>query len=135
MTVALIKFSHLVLALGIFGMLVCCMLATFKQHLVTYNNQTLINIELGIVIMMGIGMVTGALLTYPRGFTFHTPWIRAAFELLTVSIVMLGLQILWRRKATISPVRQGLFRFNYVLILVMMILVIHDAITKHTWLH
>ncbi len=135
MSVALIKFSHLILALGIVGMLFCCMLATFKQPLFAYNHKTITHIERGLIIMMTIGMITGAFLVYPKGFTFHTPWIRAAFELLTMSIVLLGIQNLWRRKKTPTTVSQRIFRLNYVVIIILMVLLTHDAITKHTWLH
>jgi uncharacterized membrane protein YozB (DUF420 family) len=72
-------------------------------------------------------LITGTLLVHPKNFTFHTPWIKAAYLLL----IAFSLGILMLKKYIINPY---LLRFSYFILLIILIFITHDAVTKTTFL-
>jgi uncharacterized membrane protein len=85
-------------------------------------------------------LLTGSLLVHPRHYDFNTPWITAAYILLTVVVSLWILTIFtrinhYRRVAhnnfVSTPKRLHIY---YALILIAVILIIHDAVTKYTFL-
>lgn len=119
MLILLIKFIHLVLALSLLGLMLYTMIITPKR----YAANSLIN---KILLFFSLfAMLTGTLLIYPKHYTFHTPWIQAAY-LLLLGFIFGVVYLIYSKK---KP--------NLILPLAMttlLIFIIHDAVTKTTFL-
>ncbi len=67
-------------------------------------------------------LITGTLLVHPRHFTFHTPWIQAAFVLLGIFFGgMLLLQTVKNKKAVATL---------WIALLIILVFMTHDAVSK-----
>lgn len=84
-------------------------------------------------------LVTGTFLVLPRHFTFHTPWIQAAYLLTMIYFICISVLILLKKyrlmkedTGKISKPKQLLWRLAYIFLLVLLTLVVHDAVTKTT---
>ncbi len=108
MLVSFIKFIHILSILGLIGLMFYS-----KAHRI-------------LLILCGIALITGTLLVYPKHFTFHTPWIKAAYTLLFVFIF--SLWALRKSKINNSFVNIGAYSF----LIALLVLTIHDAVTKST---
>jgi hypothetical protein len=88
-----------------------------------------------------ITMATGTLLVLPKHFTFHTPWIQAAYVLTTLYSLSIITLIFFRKKRRVKMAgdkltqgQQYLWRLAYLALLFILILVVHDAVTKTRFL-
>lgn len=120
----LIKFFHLLCVLSLSVSVVFCLaLASQKKYDMIFRiNKTML-------VMMPFAMLTGALLVFPSHFTFHTPWIRAAFLLASSFIFAIVLLLFLQKKKN----HLGL-QMIYLFLAVILILTIHDAVTRSTFL-
>lgn len=110
-----IKFVHLLCVLGLLGLTVHCVMA--KSTLQFYRAQT------SLLILAVAGMLTGTFLVHPRHFTFHTHWIIAAYVLMISFIVSIGLMFFYKKN----------WRWVYIFLSILLMIVIHDAVTKSTF--
>jgi hypothetical protein len=110
-----IKFIHLLFALGLIGLTSYCIFSkdTFFRG----------NIKKILLLMSIFALFTGALLVHQTPYNFHTPWIQAAFILL--SIFMIGIVFSFYKKID-HP-------FFYSILLVLLILISQDAVRKMTF--
>ena len=132
MLIAVLKFIHLLLTLGLLGSAVCCLLLAGLQKFSAYSIQTnlLTTLNRTMLWLLVFAAVTGTLLVYPKHFTFHTPWIQAAYLLVFLCGTLISLLLALREKrqwASFSPV-------SYLCLLVLLIMVVHDAVSKTTFL-
>ena len=70
-------------------------------------------------------MISGSLLIYPKGYTFHTHWIQAAYLLL--SIFVLSIFLLKYLKYF------KYLKIIYFILILLLIFIIRDAVTKTTF--
>lgn len=77
-----------------------------------------------------IAVFTGGFLVVPKGYQITTPWITAAFILVTLVIGLIGLSILI--KSCGNKQLNKLLTLNYSLIAICLIALVHDAVSKHT---
>lgn len=111
----LLKFFHVLFALSLLS------LTTYTS----LSNQLMQKkLNRGLLWLSPCALLTGTLLVYPKHFTFHTPWIMAAYFLLfsfSAGIIVLNYvkNNDWRK-------------FIYFILIILLILVIHDAVTKLT---
>lgn len=138
MLVNLIKFIHLLCVLGLVGcVLFCTATIIFRK---TAGIEHSISQQLGrfsraILGFSGVAMLTGTLLVYPKAFTFHTPWIQAAYILVLsfiLTVVLLKRQI--GPGKTMTPNKCVLFQLAYLGLFILLIVIIHDAVTKTTFI-
>ncbi len=128
--VQLIKCIHLLLTLSIVGAIFYSFVAVFSPRFETKRRAMVIRLNKGLVGLIFFAGLTGALLIYPRHFSLQTPWIQAAFLLVSVCwVVLLGLLAI-RHKTYYRWV----CGFVYVLLILILIGVIHDAVTKTTFI-
>lgn len=107
-----IKFIHILCALGLLGGTTYSLVAVTRQ------------LNKIFLLAAGLAILTGTILIYPTHFTFHTPWIIAAY-LLTFAYI-LGIRLsLFLKKPT---------RLLYFILIMVLILIVHDAVTKTTLL-
>ncbi len=73
--------------------------------------------------LLVLTIATGTLLVYPKHYTFHTPWIQAAYVL----AVLFGAGV-WMLKK--FPQNRWVSHTGYVFLMILLIGIIHDAVTK-----
>jgi hypothetical protein len=133
MLVNIIKLIHLLFALSLLG------LTTYLSLLVATTNfslgnavlyQKILRLNKHLLIFAFCAMLTGTLLVYPKNFSFHTPWIQAAYLFVTIfSVGILGL--IWAKKTFVLQHR-GMWFCSYLALLMILLIVVHDAVTKTT---
>lgn len=81
---------------------------------------------LGLVL---IAMLLGTLLVIPKHYTFHTAWIQAAYIFAGVLfLALLGLINILKKKKNI--IQKRFWQAAYLFLIVILICVIRDAVTK-----
>jgi hypothetical protein len=105
-----VKFIHILCALGLLGG------TTYRFMAITFRLNKLF------LLLAGLAILTGTLLIYPTHFTFHTPWIIAAYLLTFFYILGVTLSLFLKTPS----------RLIYFFLMVTLILIIHDAVTKTT---
>lgn len=123
MLVDILKFIHLLITLSLLGLTFHC--ATAKETL------PLRRINLTLLFLGVFAILTGTLLVHPKHFTFHTPWIQAAYILVLSFCISIAAMLYLNKKAL---TQKNLLRAVYLVLLAVLVLVIHDAVTKTTLL-
>jgi len=118
----IIKFLHVLFAISLLGSIAYC--------IITPNSQQLRFLNKNIFLLSIVAIITGTLLVYPRGFTFHTPWIQAAYLLTIIFSFSILLLIYLENKYQVLNKR--LRQVLYFLLMILLMLVVHDAVTKTT---
>lgn len=77
-------------------------------------------------------IVTGTLLIYPKHFTFHTQWIQTAYVLVLLFTLVLGMLIMLAKRN--EKQSRWLWFIAYLMMAVILVNLIHDAVTKTTLL-
>ncbi len=113
MVVHIVKFLHILTALGLFGA-VFLSLTTVTKH--PFLQKTLL-------LLSFIALLSGSILIYPKHFTFHTAWIMAAYLLLGFFVCI----VLFLNKTKHTMMM-------YILLMTILLLISHDAVTKSTFL-
>lgn len=135
--VDIIKFIHILSALSLTGLLIlnygllCLSLRKTAGQALQLNNRRFAEAsEYCALAIAIIAFFTGVLLITPKGFAFSTPWISAALTGLTLIMLLIGLNLFLRKY--MDTFFQRYYHVNYWLIFIGLILIIHDAVTKHT---
>lgn len=124
-----LKFIHLLLTLSLLGStLFCLILVGF--HFNFEQNALIKRLNRIILWLLTFAILTGTLLIYPKHFTFHTPWIKAAYVLVFLFGGLLSLLVVTRKKHQ----WQWLSGICYFVLIILLIGIIHDAVTKTTFL-
>jgi len=79
--------------------------------------------------MILIAMLLGTLLVLPKHYTFHTPWIQAAYffvGILFLAILLLASIIKKKKNITQKHFWQG----AYLFLIIILICIIRDAVMK-----
>jgi len=125
----ILKFIHLLLTLSLLGSTIfCLMLTSFKTHFP--QNDMISRMNRIMLWLLAFSLITGTLLVYPKHFTFHTPWIEAAYLLIFLAGLLVSGLIFLRKKNQWAWVLRGI----YLILIILLIGVIHDAVTKTTFL-
>ena len=130
MLINLIKFIHILLTLGLFGLTAYCLTFISSSHFTQTKNDSLTYLNKIILIFAFFAAMTGTLLVYPKHFTFHTPWILAAYVLVFVYSLGVCALILFRKQRKY----RWLWYCVYGILILILVAVIHDAVTKNTFL-
>jgi hypothetical protein len=116
MLVNIIKFFHILCVLSLLGgTFLCAFSNRFKKAL---------------IIISFFAILTGTFLVYPKHFTFHTPWIKAAY-VLSFLFIMGMIFISWLDKKNKS---KKLIYFFSIFSMIILFFIIHDAVNKNTFL-
>lgn len=125
----IIKFIHLLLTLGLLGSTVFCIVLIGTKKLTSSRFYQSCKIILLLALLVAF---TGTLLVHPRHFTFHTPWIQAAY-LLIISFIISILLLMHVRKKQVE-INHWPWQLAYCGLVILLITIIHDAVTKTTFL-
>lgn len=125
MFIYIIKFIHLLIALGLLGSTLYCV------YLISSNTLTKITRLNKIILFMSpFALLTGTLLIYPSNYTFHTHWIQAAYIFFILFCIGMICLIFFKEKLT-SPWQ---WRITYLLLIIILLFITHDAVTKTTFI-
>lgn len=142
MLIGFIKFIHLLCAISLVGSTFVCLLLVGSRKfgltpLATRDSITRLNIFMFLLSL--VVLVTGTFLVLPRHFSFHTPWIIAAYLLILIYFISIAALMLFKKKRLVKNAgekipksQQYLWRAAYVLLMILLILIVHDAVTKTT---
>lgn len=117
MGIYLLKFIHLLCTLSLLGLIIYIVL--FAPNRMKQLSRLMLYLSL-------LALMTGTLLIYPKHFSFHTPWIQAAYLL----IVVFATGIIFLRRIE----KKFLQRTGLIALSVILLLIVHDAVTKTTFL-
>jgi len=120
-----IKFIHLLLTLSLLGSTFFCLILIYFQQ-----NDLIKRLNRIMLWLLVFAVLTGTLLVYPKHYTFHTNWIQAAYILVFLFGTLLSLLAVFRKK---RPWR-WLSGISYFFLIILLIVIIHDAVTKTTFL-
>jgi hypothetical protein len=109
MLIAFLKFFHLLLILGLLS-------ASLYSFVSGPRYQR------AILWITVLSVLTGSLLVYPTHFTFHTPWIQAAYVF--AGLYSVGILITLKYPS----------RIVCFILLWLLLFALHDAVTKTTFL-
>lgn len=121
MIINFIKFIHVLCALSLLGLTGYCVTRIGDS----YDNKKLNHLNKNLLIISVIALLTGTLLVYPKHFTFHTLWIQTAYLLLITYCLII---MIFKEKIT----KPWTGRSLYTLLMIILILITHDAVTKNT---
>jgi len=131
--IEVLKFIHLLLTLSLLGStLFCLILISLKKRVLIHSPHDDIIIRLNRIMLwlLVFAVLTGTLLVYPKHFTFHTPWIKAAYLLVFLFGTLVSLLTTFRKK--------NMWRWStglgYLMLIMMLIGIVHDAVTKTSFL-
>lgn len=142
MLIALIKFIHLLCVLSSVGLVAAEIFPQRARRGISTQCHTMAqsytsavkNYRPGVTYIgafIALAAITGCLLVYPKGYTFHTPWIEAA--LLLASTVIVGLLVMHGLQGPSQKKTYGLLRSLLSLfLLIILLVIIHDAVQKTT---
>lgn len=119
MLIHVIKFIHLLTIMGLIGI---------TAFALTQQRSFLL-LKKPISILAIISIVTGSLLIHPNHFSLQTPWIKAAYVLFGLFCTLMTALILLHEKLS-----KGWRSILYCLLILCLLLLIHDAVTKTTFL-
>jgi hypothetical protein len=131
MLIDVLKFLHLLCILGIVGSTLYCirLVATKKFALANTNHQQKISLLNRIIMWLVVfAIITGTLLVHPTNFTFHTPWIIAAYLLIAVFSFGMGMLQMMRKRFKQQP--RWVWLVIYGLLMIVLMLVVQGAVTK-----
>jgi len=133
MFVHFLKFLHLIITLGLLGSAMYCLILVGSKKIVTasFNQQhSIARANKLMLVLVFLAAITGTFLVYPKHFTFHTPWIQAAYVLVILFSLILVALLFFKTKYTSRWIGQSV----YLLLIVLLICIVHDAVTKTTFL-
>jgi hypothetical protein len=141
MLIHFLKFIHILITVSLLGAVIFCVILISSKKFTLrdfYCNNNVTGINKIILWLSVLTILTGTFLVYPKHFTFHTPWIQAAYILILVFSSAIG-SLLWIRKkkqlaALLPQFQRWLWLFVYGLLTLILVGIIHDAVTKTTFL-
>lgn len=123
MLIDIVKFLHLLIVLSLLGLTLHC--------LVSRETISLKRVNVSLLGLSFFAALTGTFLVHPKNFTFHTPWIDAAYFFVVIFAVGIGGVLISKKNLNTNI---WLRRFFYFVFAVILLLIIHDAVTKSTFL-
>lgn len=131
----LLKFTHLLFVLGIFSLAIYCFALIGSKIFLIKNTNThdkFNYLNKIMVVFCVFAMLTGTLLVYPKHFTFHTPWIQAAY-LFTFIVGFSAVSFILFKMQREEGYR-WVWRLAYLVLISILIVITHDAVTKTTFI-
>jgi peptidoglycan/LPS O-acetylase OafA/YrhL len=126
MLIHLVKFIHLLCVLGLLGSTLFCLVLVSSRPFTTNSKNSLVQFNRVLLWLAALALLTGTLLVHPKHYTFHTPWIQAAYVLLFIFGALVSLlQALKKKKGM-----RFVWWSTYFLLTLLLLVIIHDAVAK-----
>lgn len=134
------KALHILCVLALVGLMLmsqASILYSQLKHQPEFLIQDLnwaIRLDEWLLFLIPLLYLSGALLVIPKGYQFTTPWIDAAFIFLAIIFFLILLSRYLKCLALASRRSLLCLHLVYVAIWLICSFIIHDAVTKQTWL-
>lgn len=137
------KFLHLICGTTFFGVMIAAFFYIARS--IRKNDQSLINYSLkasyfgdGIIFLIAlIQLITAINLVSAGHFTLAIPWIFIAYHAFGAVVLLwigiLIIKLLYLSKTDISPIALRVFHALNIMMILIFIIIIHDAVTQSTW--
>lgn len=125
----ILKFVHLLLTLGLLSSTIYCVTQVVSKQW-SLADGIMLRMHKGILVQIVLVAITGTFLVYPKGFTFHTPWIQAAYIFITLFTLGILSLIFFRKKIKYS----WMGCLVYLVLMAILIGIVHDAVMKETFI-
>lgn len=139
---AFIKFFHIICGVSFLGIIIAsffCIARSIKANdrdLINYSLKSSYFGDLIILLCVIIQTVTSLSLVSARGFSFYVPWILVAYHafglLLVFWISLFFIKKNQLAKKNITPLSIKMFYTLNILMIIIFIIIIHDAVTQST---
>lgn len=133
----ILKFFHILCVLGLLGFIMHPIISITTKNSTGITRHTPLKINSlhkYILWLSLLVMLTGTFLVYPKHFTFHTPWVQAAYLLLILFCLgILLLQNQTKNTPHISEDKRFVLLCSYIFLLIVLTCITHDAVTKTTF--
>lgn len=113
------------MVLGVLGSTFSCLVLIASNNSAWQNTVSRFNKAL--LCFALLAMTSGTILVYPKHYTFHTPWIMAAY-LMVLIFVGVVLMLMMLKKKSVRWLWMGVYLF----LLLPLVVLIHDAVSKTT---
>lgn len=133
MLINFIKFIHILFTLALLGSTTYCLIVVSSRkfsRIPSVSRDTLTFLNRMMLWCATFAILTGTLLVYPKHFTFHTPWIQTAYVLVFILGSLVSILLAVKKKQRI----RWLWWSSYAFLLMILIAIVHDAVTKTTFL-
>lgn len=117
---SLLKFLHIVVALSLVGTVISCGVSAIRGKFPERTRP--------LVALCLCALASGSLLVIPKHYTFTTPWIMAAYLLVSFFILITVLGFFLKKN------QRFLTTAAYLILATLLVIIIHDAVTKSTFL-
>ncbi len=139
-----LKAFHVLIGVSLLGLLAAeyfyLLLASRDEKLLRKTLRFSLAIDAVILLIIIVLFFSGYFLMGHYHFTTHTPWIRAAFILLFLTMLCWLFTVVVKMLNYRNADNQPTFRFHwlfhacYIMMFILIILIIHDAVMKSTFL-
>ncbi|MBB71599.1 MAG: hypothetical protein CMF50_04320 [Legionellales bacterium] len=125
--ISLIKFLHMLCIFGIIGIVSGRLF--LAQRRFAELDHIAGRLDWTLIALLVFGGITGSLMVLPKGYQFTTPWIMAAFIFVGLAIILAAFALKTNKKPS-----KWLSNIAYGMLLVIIVSIIHDAVTRQTFL-
>jgi hypothetical protein len=139
--ISFIKFFHILCILGLLGSVIYCLALVGSRKFPLSQPDTINRLHQVILLLALLALFTGTLLVLPKHFSFHTPWIKAAYVFTVIISLIVTCFMLFSKKWRVANIgekisrrQQWLWRLAYFLLLIILLGVVRDAVMKSTFL-
>ncbi len=148
MSISIIKFIHITLSISFLGLQVSSyyyLSTAIKERtvkLIDYSLRNTLMVDAVLFFVVIAMFSTCAYLVFHEpGFSFQIPWVHAACVYLSVVFILFLVNMLIKY-VNLQKINRGVFEIfrykyvlhgNYILIIVGLIIIIHDAVMRSTW--
>lgn len=133
----MLKAFHLLLATLLLGIQIFNYLLvslTKNQSVAQVTLRTACKIDTAIVALMIVVFISGTLIVPIYHWNYQTPWISAAYLFLTITTLLWVTNIYLKKRWINGKKHIKLFHICNIFIIVLLLIIIKDAVTKKTWL-
>lgn len=144
MIIPIVKFFHLICGTSFFGITIAAFYYIARsirkgdQHLIEYSLKASYFGDGIILFITVIQLYTAEKLVSSGHFTLAIPWIFIAYLALSVTILLwllnLSIKYYYLSKNVIAPFALKSFYLINITMILIFIIIIHDAVTQSTWL-
>ena len=137
------KFLHLICGTTLFGITIAAWFYIARsiqkgdRALIDYSLRASYFGDSTILLLVLIQLITSAMLVSYGHFTLAVPWIFIAYHAFaTIILLWLGIlliKLFYLSKINIPPAALKVFNLLNVIMMLIFIIIIHDAVTQSTW--
>ncbi len=128
-----IKFLHLIFAVTLFGLCISSVyyVRSASQALYPHAIKESLKLDRWIILpFMLLTFIFGTGMVHGTHLSLHVHWVLNAYIFLSINLILWSISAWLRWK---KPERKNLYLIFQILVLVIFVIILHDAVTQSTW--